>query len=134
MSTVLDFKVSYSRVCDCCVCGEPIVMSEAMSQAFHRNHRTYYCVKGHRQYWPQESDIEKECRLRKEAENSAERERTWRNVAEEDRDCAERSAAAYKGHLTRTRNRIGNGVCPCCNRAFKNLADHMQTKHPDYAS
>ena len=46
---------------------------------------------------------------------------------------AERSAAAYKGHLTRVKRRVGNGVCPCCNRTFKNLADHMTTKHPDYA-
>jgi hypothetical protein len=28
--------------------------------------------------------------------------------------------------------RIGNGVCPCCNRSFTNLRRHMTTKHPEY--
>lgn len=45
---------------------------------------------------------------------------------------AERSKAALKGVITRTRNRIGKGVCPCCNRYFKNVDAHMKTKHPDY--
>lgn len=25
--------------------------------------------------------------------------------------------------------RVNNGVCPCCNRSFANLARHMATKH-----
>lgn len=35
---------------------------------------------------------------------------------------------------TRTRNRIAAGVCPCCNRTFQNLADHMRTLHADYVA
>jgi hypothetical protein len=27
---------------------------------------------------------------------------------------------------------VANGVCPCCNRTFQNLARHMAGKHPDY--
>lgn len=38
-----------------------------------------------------------------------------------------------KGVVTRTRNRIANGVCPCCDRSFTNLQRHMASKHPDYA-
>lgn len=37
-----------------------------------------------------------------------------------------------KGLLTRMKNRVGNGVCPCCNRHFKNLQGHMKTKHPEF--
>lgn len=29
------------------------------------------------------------------------------------------------------RNRVKNGVCPCCNRTFQNLLKHMRTKHPE---
>jgi hypothetical protein len=29
---------------------------------------------------------------------------------------------------------VANGVCVCCNRSFKNLAAHMQTKHPEFAT
>lgn len=48
-------------------------------------------------------------------------------------DTAERRASAYKGHLTRTRNRIAAGTCPCCNRHFQNLGRHMKNQHPQYA-
>ena len=27
---------------------------------------------------------------------------------------------------------MANGVCPCCNRSFENLRNHMHTQHPDY--
>ena len=45
---------------------------------------------------------------------------------------SERSNKALKGVVTRTKNRIGKGVCPCCNRYFKQLAEHIKTKHPHY--
>lgn len=39
---------------------------------------------------------------------------------------------AHKAATTRIKNRVKHGVCPCCNRSFKQLADHMKTQHPDY--
>lgn len=45
---------------------------------------------------------------------------------------AERSRNALKGVVTRTKNRISKGVCPCCNRQFKDLERHMTGQHPDY--
>jgi hypothetical protein len=51
----------------------------------------------------------------------------------------ERSHRAARGAATRARNerdrlkkRASAGVCPCCHRTFKQLAAHMQNKHPDY--
>ncbi len=46
----------------------------------------------------------------------------------------ERSHSATRGHLTRTKNRVAHGVCPCCNRTFKQLSAHMKRKHPDYVA
>jgi hypothetical protein len=51
-----------------------------------------------------------------------------RQTAEHER----RRAAAIKGVLTKTKKRIGQGVCPCCNRQFQNLERHMTCKHPNY--
>jgi hypothetical protein len=39
----------------------------------------------------------------------------------------------YQGALTKTKKRVGNGLCPCCNRTFKDLAAHMESKHPTYS-
>lgn len=49
------------------------------------------------------------------------------------RDEIERQLTATKGVVTRTKNRISKGVCPCCKRHFGNLHRHMTTQHPDYA-
>jgi len=46
---------------------------------------------------------------------------------------SERSRASTRGHLTRLKKRVAKGVCPCCNRTFRDLARHMESKHPNYA-
>lgn len=43
-----------------------------------------------------------------------------------------RSHAATKGHQTRLKNRIANGICPCCNRSFVSLERHMKLQHPTF--
>lgn len=45
---------------------------------------------------------------------------------------AENRRRAEKAAKTRLKNRIANGVCPCCHRPFVNLRRHMDKKHPDY--
>ena len=71
-----------------------------------------------------------------------ERDRLIQRMAEKDdeikrqrdrKEAAQRQASAFKGVVTRTKNRIAGGACPCCNRTFQNLARHMATKHSDYA-
>lgn len=39
---------------------------------------------------------------------------------------------AQKGQNTRLKKRIAAGVCPCCNRSFANLREHMAGQHPDF--
>jgi len=59
----------------------------------------------------------------------------WVDQAKDHEDRADteaRRARAYKGHLGRTRKRIGSGTCPCCNRHFQNLGRHMKGQHPEY--
>ncbi len=36
-----------------------------------------------------------------------------------------------KNKLSRQLKRVNKGVCPCCNRTFVNLANHMKTTHPE---
>ena len=59
--------------------------------------------------------------LERQAENARNAERYQKNCAR-----------AQKAAKTRIKNRIKNGVCPCCNRTFKQLAAHMKNKHPNY--
>lgn len=55
------------------------------------------------------------------------------DLEREDHKRTEYQRRAAKGQLTKTKKRIGAGVCPCCNRTFQDLARHMTGQHPDYA-
>ncbi|MEQ8636877.1 helix-turn-helix domain-containing protein [Gimesia maris] len=49
------------------------------------------------------------------------------------RDAESQRNAARKSHR-KMRDRVKNGVCPCCNRSFDNLLKHMKSKHPEYGN
>jgi hypothetical protein len=90
------------------------------------------CPMGHTWWYVGETDLQREKRIRKQTEERAQ----WaeqRLRAERDlREDTERRLSAQKGATTRAKRRHAAGVCPCCHRSFKQLRDHMATKHPDY--
>lgn len=92
-----------------------------------------YCAHGHRGAFTGRDD---EAALRRE------RDALKQRLAEKDDEIArqrnraevtERRLSAAKGRVTRIKNRVGHGVCPCCNRTFGDLQRHMATKHAGYA-
>ncbi len=121
-------------VFECAWCGMLFGITEQFEQKRRKDHGDVYCPAGHSLCYSDQSEEE---RLKKElicAQEEANRKGSDLQAAQAERDFANRSRSSIKGHLTRTKNRIGNGVCPCCNRTFKDLARHMQGQHPDYAS
>jgi len=121
----------------CFRCQVPFAMNEATYQtAQHGKEKfTFYCPFGHPQFFVSgETAADK---LRRERDLLAQR------IAQKDdeikrqrelREHAERRASAFKGKVTRLKNRAAAGVCPCCNRQFQNLKMHMENKHPDFMS
>jgi hypothetical protein len=47
-------------------------------------------------------------------------------------DTERKEKRALKGQLTKVHKRVGNGVCPCCNRSFADLKRHMASKHAGF--
>jgi hypothetical protein len=85
-----------------------------------------YCPNGHWWWYTGETEA---VRLRRQLDaqrNDAQHQR-------EQRQATERQLQATKGVVTRMKRRAKAGVCPCCGRTFAALAQHMATKHPDYA-
>lgn len=117
----------------CGGCGITFAVPEAWRQKRERNHSTFYCPNGCPRCYSMESDIERANREAAEERNRAEYFRNLEAHRCEELAAAERSAAALRGVVTRTKNRIGRGVCPCCSRYFKDLHRHMQSQHPTYA-
>jgi len=121
--------------CTCPTCKTVHGISEEIHQTAKArpDEMNVYCPNGHPWvYRKGETELDK---MRRE------RDRLKQDIAYKDDRIAslfntvtdtKRSLVATKGHLTRTRKRISHGVCPCCNRSFENLKQHMGTKHPDF--
>jgi hypothetical protein len=87
----------------------------------------FFCGYGHSQVFVKGESEEQKLRR--------ERDRLKQRVAERDDMIAaiELRRRAAVGQVTKFKNRVWHGVCPCCNRTFENLARHMASKHADYA-
>ena len=127
LTTELDYVYCCHEGCDAV-----IIMPAKVMRKFRENHEWWYCYNGHVQHFTGASKTEK---LKAELEREKKR-REWAEIGERQAnkraDHLERSRNAYKGKLNSTKKRIKNGVCPCCNRQFKDLQRHMKSKHPDY--
>ena len=110
---------------ECGGCGVSYALSDDFIEARQNDHKTWYCPNGCSRYYPAKSEKEK-------LQAEVNRLRATNSHLYDQNDSLRRSRNATKGHLTRTKKRIANGVCPCCNRTFADLAKHMSTKHPKY--
>jgi hypothetical protein len=108
---------------ECCKCGVLFAVSEDLRNQWRKTKATFYCPNGHPQsYTESEAD-----QLRRQLE-AAQRDAEWqKNRAAS----MEKQLVAQRGVVTKLKKRVGAGVCPCCQRTFKQLAAHMQTKHPE---
>lgn len=119
----------------CGVCQIPHGIPTEMYNDRLANGGEWYCPNGHNLHFIEtESD-----KLKKElasARRQAESARGGQRWERDQRLAAERSARAYKGHVTRLRNRIANGVCPVtgCHRHFDNVQAHIAGQHPEWAA
>jgi hypothetical protein len=114
-----------------CWCGmKHAVPAELRSHQLRRHENgqrevNIYCPLGHYHFPAGEPKVE---RLRRQRDAALDREA----LRGAERDQAEASARAYKGAATKARKRAKAGVCPCCNRTFKQLTRHMESKHPEF--
>lgn len=125
--------VQLSRV-DCARCGIVFGISEQFESKRRDDHQEFYCPNGHRQWYPHETEAE---RLRKALEQTkkvnAAITADLQNVrAERDHHWIERKKTNTR--MRHLKERVKHGVCPCCHRTFKQLARHMELKHPTFVS
>jgi hypothetical protein len=121
-------------VSDCPSCGVVFGITAEYEDRRREDGAKFYCPNGHSMSWTKSrADLEKE------RADVAERRLKWAEAREarqrQEREAAERSARAYKGHVTRLRNRITAGVCPVpgCRRNFANVKAHIEGQHPEWA-
>lgn len=131
MEALLQFSLEY-RTISCYKCGLIFaVPTPTYNRWVDDSSKMWFCPMGHEQHFVEGA------KQRLEKELASEKKRhEWTaqalDTARKSRDQQERRARAYKAVATKTKKRIGNGVCPCCNRTFQNLMNHMKSKHPKY--
>ena len=119
-----------------CWCGVRLAIPDSLNrQAQSQSGMVIFCPLGHK-FTYRESDADRQRKRAEEAEQLLRFARAARDAALDQADAAHRSAAAYKGHLTRIRNKIANGVCPVegCRRHFDNVQAHIVGQHPGWAA
>lgn len=118
---------------DCFKCHAIFGMTKVADAHKRRSHEDLWCpCCGAQQAYGGKSDLERLREDKGNLERSLVRERARHDQTRADRNVTKRRLSATRGVITRTKNRIANGVCPCCNRQFQNLANHIANKHPDY--
>lgn len=116
-------------------CGLVYGLSSEFIAARRGDVRSWYCPNGHSLSYRAQAEAEAE-RLRRQVEQAREQQRDLYESLTAARQLAQqahRSAAAHKGHATRLRNRIAQGICPAgCDQQFPDIQDHLATEHPDF--
>lgn len=110
---------------DCVNCGVVFAIPEELRAQRVYDHKRFYCPNGHNMVYTGKTEAEK-------LQERLDRTNQMLTHEQNRNESLKRQHAVTKGKLTKTRNRIGNGVCPCCGRTFANVAAHMKTNHPDY--
>lgn len=130
-SVQIEFSVTLESL-ECANCGMTYALPAMFISERRKDHRSFYCPAGHSQHFPQESPEEKLTRELKRYQRRVETLTAEVTFERDQKEATERSLRATKGQLTKTKQRIAHGVCPCCKRTFQDLARHMAGKHPEY--
>lgn len=112
----------------CCNCGAAFAVPDNVHLAWHEKGASFFCPNGHAQSYT-ESMKKKLDRALKDRD----RFQGYYNQETDSHRHTKKRLAATQGVVTRTKKRVSKGVCPCCNRHFKDLHRHMESKHPDYS-
>ena len=131
MNTWIASGILVSEVC----CHEDCNMRFAMDSEFQKqrkeDHKSFYCPRGHSQYYAGKSDKEK---LQEHVDQLERQKMNLNTVIDAKNRRIEQlgySVRAQKAARTKIMNRVKNGVCPCCNRQFSDLQHHFKSKHPE---
>lgn len=114
----------------CYRCNVHFALPETLYQVLlqQREKGSFYCPHGHSQHYVTgESNLDKMRRERDRAKQEQARLADLHAAAEARADKADRA-------LKRHKKRAAAGTCPCCQRTFSALAEHMKKQHPDFVA
>jgi uncharacterized Zn finger protein (UPF0148 family) len=128
-----DYPVTIDlRVWECPACGIVYGIPVDFADSLRKKGGSYYCPNGHGLSW-HETEEDRQRKRATAAERRATQAEDTARAQRHRAETAERSAIAYRGHLTRIKNRIVAGVCPvpgCKRTGLVQTMRHISAKHP----
>lgn len=116
------------QVHDCPNCGITHAIPAGFERQMLEKGRNCICPRGHTWSFMAKSRVQ----IIKDRDEEIIRLRARVASRNEEIEHIKGSQKALRGVTTKTKHRIANGACPCCNRSFADLAKHMKGKHPKY--
>ena len=109
----------------CYKCGVQFAIAKSYQEQLEKSHQSFWCLNGHSQAYHAETAADRYQRLYQE-------ESAKLVPLREKFEAEQRAHKRTKKKLKSVETRAAGGVCPCCNRTFHQLADHMKSKHQEY--
>jgi len=134
VSGYVDGQVITMYVGDCHECGVIYGITTQYEARRREDGKNFYCPNGHRGAFGK-GELAEAKRLQAMAEGRARSAQIRATAAYDQARAAERSARAFRGQVTRMKNKITAGVCPVgnCRRHFDNVQAHVLTEHKSWA-
>ena len=125
-----------TEVCPRLGCGILHAVPKDFQERRRKDHAEFYCPNGHTAHYYGETDEQKKIRALEEdkriLESRVRQAEEGEEIERQAREQSQRSHAATKGVLTRTKKKIAKGQCPCCSMLFVDLLSHIRRRHPAY--
>ena len=120
INEVIDFTLE-----TCCSCSIPFFMPTYLHKRLVADKgERFFCPNGHGMTFIGKTEAEK---LKEQLEKlQQEKDRQHELLQNKWLD-----AIGEKYKLEKQLKKVHKGICPCCNRSFQNLKNHMETKHPE---
>ena len=124
---------TYFEETTCANCGVTVVLPQEVMSMRRKDGERFYCYNGHSLHFSKSKSAEQKLKGLLANETRRKNDALRRaNEAQAEADKMKRKNKAERAAKTRLKNRIMAGVCPCCNRTFKNLQQHMEGQHKDF--
>lgn len=129
MAVIKIEKTIELELLNCGGCGTVFGVSKVQVEQLRRTHDTFYCPNGCERHYPQKSEAELLRDQLVEQKRRAEFLEADAQRAMQVRDAQAKQIREMQVAHAKVTSRVSKGVCPCCNRTFRNLARHMATQH-----
>ncbi|MCC7158854.1 MAG: hypothetical protein IT281_04890 [Ignavibacteria bacterium] len=120
------------EVINCGGCGVTFALTSSFVEKRRNDHKGFYCPNGCNRYYPGKSDEEILKEKLAAAQSNVEYWSRRSTANYEKYEAEKRSKAAHKAHYTMLKRKVKKGQCPCCEKTFPDVAEHIKNTHPDY--